>query len=295
METKYLQSFVSVIEHGSFAEAARRLTLTPAALAARIRTLEEDIGVPLITRAGRSVRPTEAGLRIIERARSMLKDARDISALAKNDEHLGELRVGVGTSTLADLTPSVLKQLYARHPALNVYIESGASSHLYTRVVGHALDAAIMVEPVHPPPKGFEFERIKEERLILLAPARFKDADPHELLQTQPFLRFDRTLRGGQIAENYLRRHHIVPNARLEIDMLPTIAWLVRDGVGVSLLPDWAPAWVESIGVARIELPQHVPARNMCVFWETGGANAALVAYMLQEARRLSGEGSGAR
>jgi DNA-binding transcriptional LysR family regulator len=287
METKYLESFVSVVDHGSFAEAARRLNLTPAALAARVHTLEEDIGVPLIARSGRSVRPTEAGIKIVERAKSILKEARDISAIAKNDEHLGELRMGVGTSTLADLTPAMLKHLYARYPTLTVYIESGASTQLYNRVVSHALDAAVMVEPVHPPPKGFEWQQIKGERLVVLAPARLRNADPHELLQAQPFLRFDRTLRGGQIAEAYLRRHRLVPNARLEIDMLSTIAYLVRDGLGVSLVPDWAPKWVESIGVARLELRENTSARNMGLFWNAHGANAPLVRHILKEAKNL--------
>ena len=66
MEIKYLQSFIAVIDNGSFAEAARRLNLTPAALAARIRTLEEDIGATLIIRAGRSVEPTEAGMKMYQ-------------------------------------------------------------------------------------------------------------------------------------------------------------------------------------------------------------------------------------
>ncbi|MCC3263312.1 LysR family transcriptional regulator, partial [Paenibacillus polymyxa] len=56
MDTRYVQSFVSVIESGSLAEAARRLDLTPAAIAARVRTLEEELGTTLIKRVGRSVK-----------------------------------------------------------------------------------------------------------------------------------------------------------------------------------------------------------------------------------------------
>ena len=287
MDTRYLQSFVAICDHGSFAEAARLLNLTPAALAARIKTLEEEIGTPLLTRAGRVARPTEAGVRVLERIRAMLKDARSLRAIANNDEQLGELRLGVATSTLAELTPQLLKRLYRLHPTLRIYVESGASTYLYNRVVSRDIDAAIMAEPVHASPKGFEWLLLKEERLVLIAPPEMKDADPNHLLATQPFLRFDRSLRGGQAVETYLRRHGIQPQERLEIDTLITIAYLVRDGVGVSLVPDWSPGWLDSLGLARMVLPQTTPMRRMGVFWDANGVSAGMVRTLLEEARHL--------
>ncbi|OZI34332.1 LysR family transcriptional regulator [Bordetella genomosp. 10] len=287
MDTRYLQSFVAICDHGSFAEAARYLNLTPAALAARIRTLEEEIGTSLLTRAGRVARPTEAGVRIMDRVRAMLKDARSIQAIANNDEQLGELRLGVATSTLAELTPQLLKRLYRLHPTLRIYVESGASTYLYNRVVSRDIDAAIMAEPVHASPKGFKWMLLKEERLVLIAPPSMKGADPDHLLATQPFLRFDRTLRGGQAVETYLRRHGIRPQERLEIDTLVTIAYLVRDGVGISLVPDWSPGWLESLGLARMVLPEAAPMRRMGVFWDANGVSAGMVKTLLEETRHL--------
>jgi DNA-binding transcriptional LysR family regulator len=292
METRYLQSFVAICDHGSFAEAARRLDITPAALAARIRTLEEEIGTALVTRAGRSARPTEAGMKILDRARAMLKDARDIQALANNDEQLGELRLGVATSTLAELTPQLMKRLYGLHPTLRIFVESGASTYLYTRVVARDIDAAIMAEPVHASPKGFGWTLLKEERLVLIAPASMRGMDPNALLAAEPFLRFDRSLRGGQVVESYLRRHGIVPHERLEIDTLVTIAYLVKDGIGVSLVPDWAPAWLDSIGLERMVLPDVTPMRRMGVFWDTNGVSATLVDTLIEEAKQLLSQAS---
>ncbi|MFC3338671.1 LysR family transcriptional regulator [Paracandidimonas soli] len=284
MDTKYLHSFISVVDCGSFAEAARRLNLTSAALAARIKALEEDIGTTLIMRAGRNVKPTDAGMKIVDRARSILRDTRDIRAIANNDEPLGELRLGVATSTLAALTPMLLRKIYARYPRMSVFIESGASSSLEERTVSRHLDAAIMVEPVYATAKGFEWQLIKKETLVVLAPGRLGNEDPFKLLAEQPFLRFDRSLRGGQIAEQYLRKHRIVPNERLEIDTLITIAHLVSDGIGVALVPDWAPEWVESLGISRLALPNDAPARNMGIFWDTRGTHAGIISMILEEA-----------
>jgi DNA-binding transcriptional LysR family regulator len=278
VDTRYLQGFVAVCEHGSFADAARRLNLTPAALAARIRSLEHDVGTALIARAGRRARPTEAGLRILERARELVKQARDLQAIANSEERLGELRLGVATSTLAELTPAVLEALYRLHPDLRIQVASGASSWLFGRVVSRDLDAALIVQPEHGVPKGFEWRAIKRERLVLIAPPGTpEDADPLRLLQERPLLRFDRELRGGQIAESWMRRNRIVPRERLEVDMLDTIAYLVAAGLGVALVPDWAPAWLARLGIVRLALPGRPPSRDMGVFWDDNGANVRLL------------------
>ena len=89
MDTRYLQSFVMVVDSGSFADAARRLNLTPAAVGARVRALEETIGTALVRRAGRTVRATEAGLKILNNARAVLRDVRDLKAIANDDAPLG--------------------------------------------------------------------------------------------------------------------------------------------------------------------------------------------------------------
>jgi DNA-binding transcriptional LysR family regulator len=54
MDTQFLDSFVTVVDYGSMAEAARRLNLTPAAVAQRIRALEDEIGASLFVRSGRT-------------------------------------------------------------------------------------------------------------------------------------------------------------------------------------------------------------------------------------------------
>jgi DNA-binding transcriptional LysR family regulator len=59
MDSHFLESFVMVVDNGSIAEAARRLNLTAAGVAQRIRALESEIGTRLVFRFGRSVRPTE--------------------------------------------------------------------------------------------------------------------------------------------------------------------------------------------------------------------------------------------
>jgi DNA-binding transcriptional LysR family regulator len=170
MDTRFLQSFVVVIDCGSLAEAARRLDLTPAAVSTRIKALEEGLGTALVRRAGRTVKATEAGLKILDHARQVLLDVRDLHAIAHDDVPLGELRLGASTSALTGLLPPVLRRLYERHPKLELYIEPGTSGYLYHGVTNGKLDAALIVEPQFTLPKACEWRALVEEPLCVLAP-----------------------------------------------------------------------------------------------------------------------------
>ena len=75
------------------------------------------------------------------------------------------------------------------------------------------LDAAFVLEAPYPLPKTCDWLLLREEPLIVLAPAHLAHRDPHDLLANEPLIRFDRNQWGGRHAEEYLRqpRH---PSAR---------------------------------------------------------------------------------
>lgn len=289
MDTRYLQSFVAVVELGSMAEAARRLDLTPAAIAARVKALESEIGASLVQRSGRSVRPTEAGLRMLDRARNLLREVRDLRAAVDDGVSLGELRMGVFGSAMTGVLPPVLKRLYDRYPDLSVFVAQGSSVELCRQVATGALDAAIVVEPQFAIGKGCEWSLLIEEPLLVVAPTCLQDGEAHDLLARQPFIRYDRSVLGGQLADRYLRDHGIAVRQRLEIDSLMAIAAFVGQGLGVALLPDWAPMWKGGFEIVGIPLPERAPVRRMGIVWAKQGPRAALAQALLAETRTLFG------
>lgn len=287
MDTRYLQSFVAVVELGSMAEAARRLDLTPAAIAARVKALETEIGAPLVQRSGRSMRPTETGLKMLERARNVLRDVRDLLAVTGNGVSLGELRLGVFGSAMTGMLPQVLKQLYDKYPDLPVFVTPGSSVELCRQVATGALDAAIVVEPQFAISKGCAWNPLIEEQLVVVAPRHLASRPAHELLGSEPFIRYDRGVLGGQLADRYLRDHGICVRQRLEIDSLMAIAAVVGKGLGVALLPDWAPMWNSGHEIARVHLPARAPVRRVGIVWARQGPRAALAQALLNEAQAL--------
>ena len=288
MDLRFVQSFVSVVELGSMAEAARQLDLTPSAVAARVHALEEELGVTLIQRAGRSVKPTEAGLRILDRARTVMLEVRDLRTTARNDTLLGELKLGAFVSAMTSFLPPVLKSLYETYPQLEVLVSQGHSVDLCRQVASGELDAAFVVEPQFSIPKYCEWESIIAERIVLAAPTSWANQDPLELLKSKPYIQYDRKVLGGQLAEKYLKEQSIRPQQRLEIDGLMAIANLVANEIGVSLLPDWAPMWNGSLPIKRIELPGRAPLRRVGLIWGKHGPRVSLIKQILDKSKALT-------
>jgi DNA-binding transcriptional LysR family regulator len=285
MDTRFLQSFIAVVESGSIAEAARRLDLTPAAVAARIRTLEEDLGVALVSRAGRVVRPTEAGLQILDQSRSVVRSMSELRSAAVERTGSGQLRIGTFFSAATSIISPVLESLYRDHPDLSVFVDVGYSPELSAKVIAGELDAAVVVEHQFVMPKACEWHALVEEPLVVIAPGSFSGAeDAHHLLRTQPFIKYDRRIWGGRLADRYLRERNIHPRVRLEIDGLMTIASFVSNGLGISLLPNWGPMWGRNLSLTRIPLPGVVPMRRIGLLRTVRGSREKFVDEFLGHA-----------
>lgn len=285
MDTQFLHTFVTVVDHGSMAAAARVLNITPAAVAQQIHSLERDMGATLIARAGRTVSVTEAGTRILERARAMLRDVADLRGVANDDGTSGELRLGAGTTALTGILPDILMRTVARFPQISVFIKPGYSVDLHRAVESGELDAAIVLEAPFALHKTCGWELLREEPLVVLAPQSMADCDPHELLATQPLIRYDRNQWGGHQVDEYLRMARIKPRERCELNALNAIAVMVDRGLGVSLVPDWARPWPEGLRLARIPLPRAIKPRRIGMVWNRSTIRIRLVTAFVEDAR----------
>jgi DNA-binding transcriptional LysR family regulator len=290
VDTRFLESFVYVADHGSMAEAARRLNLTPAALAQRIRALERDLGAPLLARSGRTVTPTEAGARVLARARALLQAARDLRAVAADDRVAGELHTGAVTTAMTGLVPELLSRLARSHPDVRVSVTPGASGELYERVHRGELDAAIVIRPEFAIAKALDWRPLREEPLVIIAPARLRSRDPDAILAREPFIRLSRETAGGRLVDRYLRQAGIAPRERFEVTSLFAIARMVDRGLGVSLVPDWPPPWPGGVRLRRIPVDSPGHAREVGVVYPRTSVRSGLVRAFLDAAAAVAAE-----
>ena len=287
MDIRFLETFIAVAECGSIAGAARRMNLTSAALAQRLHRLEEDLGQSLVTRSGRTVQPTPAGLSMLEAARDLVAGVRDLRAVAANGKPAGQLRLGATATALTGLLPGIIAQLHHRYPAIEYFVQPGASVDLYHRTVAGDLDAALIVKPQFALPKIVSWLSLRHEPLLFVAPAGYPFTNPREMLRHRPFIRYDRKQWGGQIVDKYLRDHDLKVREMLELDALDAIATLVSRGLGVSILPDWTPPWPQGLRLRKVAL-DGADSREMGIIWRRTGAHSAAIDAFVQASLALS-------
>jgi len=238
MDSRYLQSLIATIEHGSIAEAARAENLTAAAISQRIQALERELGFPLLSRLAHTARPTEACLHLLPRAKHIVNEVALLAGDIDPAGLTGTIRIGAISTAMIDMLPLALRQLRQNAPNLKPGIVPGTSRSLYQAVVDDEIDVAILVAPVFDLPKSLQIRNIRSESLVLLSRHAPKGGIP-ATLQSHPYLRYDPSAWGGRFAEKYLKDQGLKLEAMCDLDALETIAMLVADDVGVSLVPHW--------------------------------------------------------
>ncbi len=121
-QLKAMRTFVRVIDAGSFAAAARALEIAPAVATRTIADLEAHLGVRLMTRTTRSLALTDIGRSYLERARAILRDVDDASALvsAAQAEPSGVVRVVAPAGFAVQQIGPRLARFHAAHPKVTV-------------------------------------------------------------------------------------------------------------------------------------------------------------------------------
>ncbi len=116
-----LESFVRSAESGGFSAAARRLSLTPAAVSRNVAMLERNLGVRLFQRSTRKLILTEAGERFLHAIRGSLEELQ--ASIASTATHRGEpagvLRVSMGLTFGLDYIVSLLPDFLKLYPKVH--------------------------------------------------------------------------------------------------------------------------------------------------------------------------------
>jgi DNA-binding transcriptional LysR family regulator len=137
-----LAAFVTVATHRSFRRAATELGVSSSALSHRLRGLEERLGLRLLHRTTRSVAPTEAGERLLERLRPALRDIADAIEDANlfRDKPAGRLRLNVPRSAAILLLAPVMTRFVRDYPKMQLEI---ATEDRFVDIVAGGYDAGV--------------------------------------------------------------------------------------------------------------------------------------------------------
>ena len=236
-----LRLFVAVVEAGSITAGAARVSLALASASERLRSMEDDGGVPLLRRHARGVTTTEAGEALLHHARLILRQQAllrgELQEFASGAR--GTLHLYANTGALTGFLPGRLAPWLAERPRLHVDLKERtsveivrivASGKAEAGIISNALDAgALQVQPV------------EDDPLQLIVPA-------HHRLAAQGSLTFAEVL--GEtfvaLADGNALQEHIednaralgrVPTPRVRMKTFEGLCEMVGHGVGIGIVP----------------------------------------------------------
>ena len=280
MDIRFLHSLLIVIDTGSIAAAARAQHLTAAAVSQRIKALEHSLNCQLLCRSGHSAKPTEYCLKLLPRLQRIADEVSQLPADLDNSGLTGELKVGVISTVLSGFLPKRLQWLAAQFPTLSLQIIPGASSHLYQQLLERKIDLAILVQPPFPIAKSLQQQLLCSEPLSLISAKAYSSIA--QAISSQPFIQYERTAWGGTIAQQYLTDRQLNVSKLCEIDALESIVLMVKNGLGVSLVPQWQGIsdLAEELHVQLIDDPKY--QRKICILTQQASAKERLMAAFMQ-------------
>ncbi len=147
MKLQQLECLVAVVDHGSIRAAARHLHLSQAAVTKSMRLLEEDAGTALLLRRSRGVDITEAGRRLVARARIITRQvalARDDLGQTAGDDG-GTLRVGINPVVSLTVLGETFNWFRQRYRNVQVEFTDGLMMRVLPRLRDGTLDLAVVV------------------------------------------------------------------------------------------------------------------------------------------------------
>lgn len=141
-----LQTFVAIVESGSFTTAAKRVHRTQSAVSMQIRRLETLVGQPLFERNGRGIRLTGTGEVFYDHARRILDDYRLAMGAVGQGQIEGDLTVGAPDDYATTFLPRILASFRQIYPQVRIHIVSEPSRQLVHSLSVGSVDIALLTE-----------------------------------------------------------------------------------------------------------------------------------------------------
>jgi DNA-binding transcriptional LysR family regulator len=246
MELRQLKTFQAVAKLLNFNRAAEILNYSQSAVSTQIKLLEEELGVPLFDRMGKSVRLTEAGHMLVQYAQKMLDIEKETLAKVSGwEEPHGSISIRIPQSIATYLLPSVLSEFHTRFPKVGLDISSCAYHSLPQELKTGIIDVAfLLADSIH-------FSELNAE-LLMIEPLVIV-ASPNHPLAKQSAMHI-RDLTGQSILlpkhdcsykmlfERILTEEKVDSATIIELNSIEAIKHCVIKGIGVTMIPMMAVA-----------------------------------------------------
>lgn len=256
MDIQELLTFIKVAETKSFSEAAEALFVTQPAVSKRVAALENNLNVKLFDRIGRTVHLTEAGIRLLPKAKRIADDLTDIkrSMSLQMDDVSGELHIATSHHIGLHRLPETLKRFQQTYPDAEIKIDFTQSEDAHRQILKGEAEIGIITlsgqreQSLHAIP--IWSDPLKCVVSLDHPLAQMKEVDVVELSKYPCVLPHENTFT-RQIAEQVFAVNGVRPQVKMNTNNLDTLAMLVSIGWGWSLIP----STVVNDQLAVVDLP----------------------------------------
>ncbi|WP_394822548.1 LysR family transcriptional regulator [Pendulispora albinea] len=238
-----LRTLLEVGQARTFAEAARRLRVTPSAVSHQLRTLQAQLDVVLFERVGRRAQLTPAGQVLVRELRASFARIDDALLAVTSDSRAirGRVRLGgPGPFSRMWLRPRLLA-LFEAYPELVIDARFDIPSVLTRQLTEGELDLALIVRTLDAP--ALEMHPVYIEEFVAVAsPRRFKrKPETARELAEHPFVVFDDDLamHATYWASAFGRGEPLPPKIICRITSLDEMLALATEGVAIAVLPQY--------------------------------------------------------
>lgn len=245
MELRYLNTFKTIIDEGSFTKAASKLNYTQSTITFQISTLEQELGIKLFEKIGRKMVLSKAGERVLPYVEEVLLSVHKLQNFETDlKECQGDLHIGIAETLLCYKMPEVVKKFNEKAPKARLFIRSMNCYDIRDELLNGTLDLGVFYEDVGGLGDNLVTYLIGKFPLTLVASSdvksRHQDFVTPDRSIPVPFLINEQKCIFRQIFERYLGEKSIALDRTIELWSIPTIKNLVKSGLGVSFLPRFA-------------------------------------------------------
>lgn len=232
-----MEAFYWTVHLGSAQRAASHLNLAQPTLSLRLRDLQAALGVEVLERSGRGLRPTPEGRALLARVEIIMAEMRAIGARDPAREIAGPIRIGLAEGFAVTCLPPLLAALQEAHPALLPDWTVTTSTALEISLLRDGLDLAVLLNPLGDErlrmiPLGAQpTSWVVPAAWNLTGPVTPRDLWNLPVLSNPPPSAMHRQVSG------WFATAGIAPTRLITCNSVAIIAELVAAGMGAGLLP----------------------------------------------------------
>ncbi|GAB3483334.1 LysR family transcriptional regulator [Marinomonas epiphytica] len=252
---KELKTLLSVASEGTFAGAGNKIGLTQAAVSAQMQRLEQELGMSLFERVGRTMQLNQTGYSVLEQAKDIIERYHQLGTTSRVEEAESTITMGAITTIQRAILPMAIAQFQQNYKTTYSRVVPGVSMDLFDKVDTGELDLAVIIKPTFNMLPDLEWQTLIRQPFRLIAPRTWEIADWRSALRDFPFVRYDRTSFGGRQVDRWLQKQQMTVRDKCEVDEVSAIIKLVELEVGVAIVPqtDEYPDWGPNIQEVSLE------------------------------------------